>query len=68
MITGVKVRLIPDKEQEKLLWQSSGTARWSYNWCLDKQIDNYNNGNKFISDGVIRKEFNIIKKKKKKKI
>ncbi len=62
MITGVKVRLIPDKEQEKLLWQSSGTARWSYNWCLDKQINNYDNGNKFIPDGVIRKELTELKK------
>ncbi|MEW6609883.1 MAG: transposase [bacterium] len=62
MITGVKVRLIPDKEQEKLLWQSSGTARWAYNWCLDKQINNYKNGGKFIPDGVMRKELTELKK------
>jgi len=62
MITGVKVRLIPDKEQEKLLWQSSGTARWTYNWCLDKQINNYKNGSKFIPDGVMRKELTELKK------
>ena len=62
MIKSIKVRLIPTKEQEEKLWQSAGTMRWAYNWALDKQIKNYENGGKFILDGDLRKELTKIKK------
>ena len=56
MILSKKVRLYPSEIQEKKLWQSVGTARFIYNWTLARQEENYKNGEKFISDGVLRKE------------
>ncbi|MDV5106708.1 transposase [Clostridium perfringens] len=57
-----KVRLYPSEIQEKKLWQSVGTARFIYNWTLSKQEENYKNGGKFISDGILRKELTKLKK------
>ena len=62
MILAKKVRIYPTKEQEQKLWQSIGTARFIYNYTLVKQEENYKNGGKFISDGVIRKELTQLKK------
>ncbi|MGU8532857.1 RNA-guided endonuclease InsQ/TnpB family protein [Clostridium perfringens] len=62
MILSKKVRLYPSEIQEKKLWQSVGTARFIYNWTLSKQEENYKNGGKFISDGVLRKELTQLKK------
>ena len=62
MILAKKVRLYPTKEQEQKLWQSIGTARFIYNYTIAKQEENYKNGGKFISDGVIRKELTQLKK------
>lgn len=39
-----------------------GTARFIYNWTLNKQEENYRNGGKFISDNVLRKEITQLKK------
>ena len=62
MILAKKVRLYPSELQEQKLWQSVGTARFIYNWTLAKQEENYKNGGKFISDGVLRKEITQLKK------
>lgn len=62
MIKTIKVRLKPTVEQEKKFWKSTGTARYIYNWALDKQIKNYKDGGKFISDGDLRKEITQLKK------
>ena len=62
MILAKKVRLYPTKEQEQKLWQSVGTARFIYNYTLAKQEENYRNGGKFISDGIIRKELTQLKR------
>ena len=62
MILAKKVRLYPTKEQEQKLWQSVGIARFIYNYTLTKQEENYRNGGKFISDGIIRKELTQLKK------
>lgn len=61
MILSKKVRLYPSELQEKKLCQSVGTARFIYNWTLSKQEENYKNGEKFISDGILRKELTKIK-------
>lgn len=58
----LKVRLKPRNNQEKLLWQSSGTARWAYNHCLDKQIKNYAENKTFLSNHDIRKQITQLKK------
>ncbi len=62
MILAKKVRLYPNKLQEQKLWKAVGTARFIYNWTLVKQEENYKNGGKFISDGVLRKEITQLKK------
>ena len=62
MIFAKKVRLHPTPEQEQKMWQSVGTARFIYNWTLNRQEENYKNGGKFISDNVLRKEITQLKK------
>ena len=59
---GTKIRLIPTKEQAILLWKSAGCSRFIYNWALDKEADNYEKGNKFINDKVLRREMTKLKK------
>ncbi|WP_261302866.1 RNA-guided endonuclease InsQ/TnpB family protein [Paenibacillus andongensis] len=61
MILAKKVRLKPTPEQEKQLWKSAGTARWAYNWALNRQQANYENGGKFIPDEDLRKELTLLK-------
>ena len=62
MILSKKIRLKPTKEQEKMLYKSAGTARFIYNWALNKQEENFKLGNKFISDNDLRKEITLLKK------
>src|SRR5574344_822103 len=62
MILTKKIRLKPTKKQASLLFQSAGTARWAYNWTLGRQKENYDNGGKFLSDNVLRKEITQLKK------
>ncbi|MEG0514978.1 MAG: transposase [Cetobacterium sp.] len=62
MILAKKIRLKPNKNQEILLWQSVGTARFIYNWTLARQKENYENGGKFLSDNELRKEITQLKK------
>lgn len=57
-----KLDCVPSKLQEEKLWQSIGTARFIYNWTLNRQEENYRNGGKFISDNVLRKEITQLKK------
>ena len=61
---GNKIRLLPTKEQEELFFKSAGCSRFIYNWALNKQIENYKNGNKFIKDNDLRKEMTQLKKQK----
>ncbi|OXS74682.1 RNA-guided endonuclease InsQ/TnpB family protein [Domibacillus enclensis] len=62
MITAKKVRLKPTPEQEVLLWKSAGTARFIYNWTLNRQEEQFKSGGKFISDNDLRKEVTVMKK------
>lgn len=61
MILAKKIRLRPIIEQEQHLWKSAGTARWVYNWTLNKQQENYKQGGKFISNNDLRKEITQLK-------
>lgn len=62
MITSMKVRLEPNNKQNSKLFQSAGTARWTYNWALVKQEENYKSGGKFLSHRTLRKELTQLKK------
>lgn len=60
----MKVRLEPNNKQNTKLFKSSGTARFVYNWTLNRQQENYENGGKFLSDNDLRKEITQLKKVK----
>ena len=62
MIKSIKVRLNPNNKQLTKLFQYAGCARFAYNWTITKQQENYKQGNKFISDNELRKEFTQLKK------
>jgi len=57
VIKSIKIRLSPTKEQEELMFQSVGIARFAYNWGLSKWEEMYKEGIK-PSKAKIRKEFN----------
>lgn len=58
-----RIKLSSTEAQEKQLWKSAGTARWAYNWALNRQEENYRNGGKFLLDGFLRKELTELKQK-----
>ena len=57
MIKTIRVMLLPNNKQKTKLFQYANTARFAYNWALAREQENYKNGEKFISDGDLRKEF-----------
>ncbi|MCB8639985.1 MULTISPECIES: transposase [unclassified Holdemanella] len=62
MIKSIKVRLNPNNKQFTKLFQYAGCARFAYNWALVKEQENYKQGNKFLSNSELRKEFTQLKK------
>ena len=62
MIKAIKIRLLPTKEQEILMFKSTGTARFAYNWGLGKWEEMSKQGLK-PSKAKIKKEFNNTIKK-----
>ena len=62
MIKSIKVRLNPNNKQLTKLFQYSGCARFTYNWAISREQENYKQGNKFLSDSELRKEFTQLKK------
>ena len=63
MITSIKVRLRPNKKQLTKLFQYAGCARFAYNWAIARERENYKQGNKFLSNNDLRKEFTQLKKR-----
>ena len=63
MIISIKVRLRPNKKQLTKLFQYAGCSRFAYNWTIVRQQENYKQGNKFLSDNDLRKEFTQLKKR-----
>ena len=62
MIKTIKVRLNPNNKQLTKLFQYAGCARFAYNWAIAREQENYKQGNKFLSDNDLRKEFTQLKK------
>ena len=56
-IKSLKVRLKPTKEQEALMFKSTGVARFAYNWGLNRWNELYDQGQR-PSEFQIKKEFN----------
>lgn len=62
VIKSIKVRLSPNNKQFTKLFQYAGCARFAYNWAIAREQENYEQGNKFLSDSKLRKEFTQLKK------
>lgn len=62
MIKTIRVMLIPNNKQKTKLFRYVNASRFAYNWALAREIENYKNGGKFLSDGDLRKEFTQLKK------
>ena len=62
MIKSIKVRLNPNNKQLTKLFKYAGCSRFAYNWAIAMQQENYKQGNKFLSDNDLRKEFTQLKK------
>lgn len=61
MKKSMKIRILPTKEQEILMFKSIGCSRFAYNWALNRCNELYKQGIKYsMSD--IRKEFTQLKK------
>ena len=61
MLKGFKVRLLPTEEQERLLWQNAGAARFAWNWGLALQMQRFENGEKLLGEYALRSEFLKLK-------
>lgn len=61
MIKSIKIRLLPTKEQEELMFKTIGCSRFAYNWALSRCNELYDQGEKY-SITYIRKEFTQLKK------
>lgn len=62
MIKSIKVRLSPNNKQMTKLFQYAGCTRFAYNWAIEREQENYKQGNKFLYDSELRKEFTQLKK------
>ena len=62
MIETIKVQLRPNNKQLTKLFQYAGCSRFAYNWTISREQENYKQGNKFLQDGELRKEFTQLKK------
>ena len=47
MIKSYKIRIYPTKEQEELIWKHIGCCRFIYNQLLAKEMEAYNQGEKY---------------------
>ena len=63
MIISIKVRLRPNKKQLTKLFLYAGCSRFAYNWAIARERENYEQGNKFLSNNDLRKEFTQLKKR-----
>ena len=61
-IKSIKVRLNPNNKQLTKLFQYARYARFAYNWTIAREQENHKQGNKFLSDSELRKEFTQLKK------
>lgn len=54
--------LVPNNKQKSKMFQYANANRHIYNWTLEQQKLNHENGGKFISDGDLRKKLTQLKK------
>jgi putative transposase len=61
MKKGIKVRLLPTKEQEELLKKCIGCSRFAFNWAKDRSDNFYLETGKTIPESDLRKDFTKLK-------
>lgn len=61
MIKSIKIRVLPTKEQEELMFKTIGVCRFAYNWGLNYSNEYYKENKKSISCKSIRNEFIKLK-------
>ena len=61
MTKSYKVMLEPNKWQRTRLFQFAGSARFAYNWALNREMTAFKKGEKFISHYDLRKEFTELR-------
>jgi len=61
MIRSYKIRLLPNQEQEQLLWKHVNTARFVWNFGLSHQMELYKNEKKHLSGYDLKKVFVQLK-------
>jgi len=61
-LESIKVQLNPNNKQLTKLFQYAGCSRFAYNWAIAREQENHKQGNKFLSDCDLRKEFTQLKK------
>ena len=61
MLKRYKVRLLPTPEQEAKLWQTVNAFRWTWNWGLAREMEEYQTTGKHISEYDLRKEFRKVR-------
>ncbi len=61
MIRSIRICLLPNNKQRTKLFQFAGASRFAYNWALDKQMENFQEGRKLQSDYDLRKEFTVLR-------
>lgn len=61
-VKGVRVKLIPTRQQEYLLTQFVGTRRFAYNWALEIRTNTWVNENRFISLSELLHMFTLLRK------
>ena len=54
----------PNNKQLTKLFQYANCTRFAYNWAISREQENYKQGNKFLSDNELRKEFTQLKHQK----
>ena len=62
IIRGFKTELDPNNHQRTLLLQHAGTARFAYNWGLQRKIEARKNGEKTPGAMELHRELNALKK------
>ena len=65
MMKSYKVMLKPNKYQRTRLFQFAGSARFAYNWAIDREKTAFKNSEKFISEYDLRKEFTVLRNSEK---
>ncbi|WBF82009.1 transposase [Staphylococcus virus vB_SurM-PSU6] len=57
----IKLRLIPTKEQEELMWKHVHASRFIYNWGLERWYSNLDTGIKNTTSNKLSKELKTVK-------